>query len=228
LKEVPGHNASRDSFVETKVDSFDGSRPCPICDGVFFDSTQERVDHFMDKDVKATHKAIVDAKNRAAVKALAATTGWKARQNKCELCRKTIRNDLELQAHLSSTKHAAALWAAKVAIQTFSGYLLRAARHDGMPGLPEVLNDIDLEPPGLPEELADYCATFRLGLSVDTNNRNWSAFLRAVRTGTLGAAGFNAADDLDSMEQTETDILDDFLGEEDFDELDDDGGELSE
>jgi hypothetical protein len=236
LTEVSGHNASRDSF-ETKDDSFDESRPCPFCDGVFYKSTQERFEHFMDKDVKVKHKAISDARNRAAVKEYAAATGRKARQNKCELCCKNIRNDRELQAHLISAGHAAALRAGKVAIQAFSGYLLRAVRHDGNPGLPEVLSDMDLEPTGLPKELADHCATLRLGTSVEINNIRWAAFLRDVRAGTLGAAGFNAVDDLDSMEQTETDILDVYLGSEDLDDCDDDfdddgadfyGGELSE
>jgi hypothetical protein len=219
-----------------KVDSFDKPRPCPFCDGVSFRSTQERVAHFMENDVKAKHKSISDARNREVVKAHAAATGRQSRQNKCELCNKSIRSDREFHAHQKSKGHAAALWAGKVAMQAFAGYLLRAANHNGMPDpeLPEVLNDIVLEPPGLPKELFDDCASLRLGLSAKSNSNRWSAFLRAVRTGTLGAAGLNVADDLASMEATETDILDDYLGTEDLDDgdylgmedLDDDDADL--
>jgi hypothetical protein len=231
---VSGHSASKDSFV-IEFDSSDEPRPCPFCDGVLFRSTQERIDHFMEKEVQVKHKIISNARNRAYVKVHAAATGRKGRQKKCELCRKTIKNDHELQVHRSSKGHAAAIWASKVAIQTFSGYLLRAVSHDGMPGLPEVLNDVVLEPPGLAKELAEHCASLQLSLSAEYNKNRWSAFLRAVRTGTLGAAGFNVADDLGSMELTETDILDDYLGMEDLDDdgelYDDDAdlyGEMSE
>jgi hypothetical protein len=219
--EAASHSASRDSF-ETKVDSFDELRPCPLCDGVFFRSTQELVAHFTENDVKAKHKSISDARNRAAVKVHAAAIGRQFRQNKCELCDKPFRSDREFGAHQKSKGHAAAVWAGKVAIQAFAGYQLKAANHNGRPDpeLPEVLNDIVLEPLGLPKELADSCASLRLGLSATSNSNRWSAFLRAVRTGTLGAAGLNVADDLAGMERTETDILDEYLGTEDLDDDD--------
>jgi hypothetical protein len=55
-------------------------------------------------------------------------------------------------------------------------------------------------------DAASLCASLQFGDDVETNKRHWAGFLRAVREGTLGEAGF----DLDMSDQPETadDVID--------------------